>query len=141
MMKMRLVLFGTMAAVIVLAVGMAAQTRAQGNTSCTVKNFEATIQQGPDKGWSMTGDLALTIAADGGLTGTLKQTNGSADIMAVGQVNGRAINLAFDLGTGKTVFGVGTLWKPISECDGAIGGPLVGPQPGDSGDWGYAIGG
>jgi hypothetical protein len=46
-----------------------------------------------------------------------------------------------DLGGGRTVYGTGSSLDEISDCTGEMGGSLSGPEPGDSGDWGYAIGG
>jgi hypothetical protein len=95
------------------------------------------------------------------MTGTLKPPGG-AEVAVVGQVTGRAINLALDLGGGRAMFGTGTLFRPISECAGTAGGPLVGPEAvktsagraphpaapagqekveRNHGVWGYAIGG
>jgi hypothetical protein len=53
----------------------------------------------------------------------------------VGQANGHAINLMITVGDGKYVFGVGTLEQPIDQCAGEMGGPFVGPEAGDFGDW------
>ncbi len=109
-------------------------------TATCVVAFEATVQQGPDTGLALIGDLTLTTDATGAVTGTLVQADGT-EVNATGQVNGRAIHLVFALGNDQYVFGVGSLQYPFQECRGAIGGPFTGPQPGDSGDWGYALGG
>lgn len=106
---------------------------------CTV-NFEATVHQGPNVGLSLAGPLALEVDSTGNLTGVLT-TNGGTYIQATGQAVGHSINLVFDLGDDKHIFGVGSLENNIQECKGAIGGPFTGPEPGDSGDWGYGIGG
>jgi hypothetical protein len=127
-------------------------------TRCT-GHFEAVVDQGPDKGLTLAGELVVSVDANGGMTGTLKSA-GEAEVAVVGQVTGRAINLALDLGGGRAMFGTGTLFQPISECAGTAGGPLVGPEavktsasqaphpaapPGpekverNHGGWGYAI--
>jgi hypothetical protein len=106
---------------------------------CTV-DFEATVYQGPSAGLSLAGPLALQVDATGNLTGALT-TNDGTSIQLSGQAVGRSINLFLDLGNGKHIFGVGSLENNIQECKGAIGGPFTGPEPGDSGDWGYGIGG
>ena len=103
--------------------------------NCTFKQFSAVVYEGPDKGLSVEGQLTLQVNQSGSLTGTLKQTKGS-DIPVVGQANGRAINLIFDLGQSRLLFGVGTLQQDIHTCAGAAGGPLVGPRGADSGNWG-----
>jgi hypothetical protein len=54
----------------------------------------------------------------------------------VGQATGRAINLALHAGEEQYIFGVGTGISNIGDCGGGPwGGPFVGPQSGDSGDW------
>jgi hypothetical protein len=129
-------------------------------TRCT-GHFEAAVDQGPDKGLTLAGELVVGVDANGGMTCTLKPADG-AEVVVVGQVTGRAINLALDLGGGTAMFGTGTLFNPISECRGTAGGPLVGPEAVATGDggsrhpaappaqekaernhgvWGYAIGG
>ena len=101
---------------------------------CTFKQFSAVVYQGTDRGLSVQGQLTLQMNKIGSLTGTLKQTNGP-DVTVVGQTNGRAINLIFDLGQGRLLFDVGTLQQDIP-CGGAAGGPLVGPRSADSGNGG-----
>jgi hypothetical protein len=106
--------------------------------------FEATVRQGPSTGTALVGTLNFTVDADGGITGTLAQ-DGQPDILVVGQAQGRAINLAFDLSTADTpgvfIFGVGTAIDPVDSelCGTALGGPFVGPAEGDSGDWGLPL--
>lgn len=114
-------------------------TSTPSSISCTI-DFEATVHQGPDAGLSLVGDLALQIESSGALSGALSQQDGS-QVPVSGQAQGQAINLVFDLGSEQYIFGVGSLQYDIRECKGAIGGPFTGPQPGDNGDWGYALGG
>jgi hypothetical protein len=102
--------------------------------------FEGTVYRGPSEGFTLMGDLELQIESSGSVSGVLANREGS-EVNVVGQANGRAINLVFNLANGQRVFAVGSLEKDIRDCQGVAGGPLVGPQPGDSGDWGYAIGG
>ncbi len=92
------------------------------------------IQQGPDAGLTLNGDLRITLDAAGRLQGTLIRESGSP-ITVTGQIDGQAIHLAFDLGNNAAVLGVGTLQHDISNAQGTAGGLLTGPQPGDSGDW------
>jgi hypothetical protein len=103
-------------------------------------DFEATIYQGPSAGLSLVGPLSLQVDATGNLTGGLT-TNDGALIEVTGQAIGRSINLVFNLGEDKRIFGVGSLENDIRDCEGLSGGPFTGPEPGDSGDWGYGIGG
>jgi hypothetical protein len=133
------VLFASLALVAILLAGCAPASSSAQGTPCTM-NFEATVRQGPDAGTAYTGTLKLTSGANGSLSGVLTQQNGG-QVQVAGQANGRAINLIVDLGGGKHLFGVGTLENDFSQCKGAVGGPLVGPQSGDTGDWGYGLGG
>lgn len=102
-------------------------------TICT-SAFEATVHQGPSAGLALTGTLNIVVKDDGALDGQLTLADGS-HIATVGQANGRAINLMLTTPAGQAIFGVGTAAQPISQCGGLLGGPFVGPQPGDSGDW------
>jgi hypothetical protein len=145
-----------------LALGGCDTGSATGGTAGTAVrcggHFEAVVDQGPDKGLSVVGTLTIDVDANGSMSGTLQPTSG-ANIAVIGQVTGRAINLAMDLGGGKSMFGTGTLFNPISQCSGTAGGPLVGPEIVATGEerslhpatqgivernhgvWGYAIGG
>ena len=114
-------------------------------TPCNVL-FEATVRQGPSSGTDLKGTLQVTIDETGAISGNLV-IDANTRFPVYGQVNGRAINLALDLSTAKKpgvyVFGVGTALDPIQSqnCGTALGGPFVGPQPGDSGDWDSTCGG
>ena len=102
--------------------------------------FEATVHRGPNKGLAVEGELTLRVEPSGSASGTVKQRDGSV-VKADGQVDGRAISLAMDAGEGRTLYGTGASREVVSDCAGEMGGTLAGPEPGDSGDWGYAIGG
>ena len=98
--------------------------------------FDATVHQGPSAGLALIGILQFDLDTTGGLTGTFALEDGSEALVA-GQVNGRAVNLIFDLGDQRYIYGVGTSLYNVrdEDCGGELGGPLVGPEPGDSGDW------
>jgi hypothetical protein len=96
--------------------------------------FEATVRQGPSAGLSLRGDLALRVTQAGRASAVLTLGDGSV-IHATGQVNGQAINLIFVVGQDTYIFGVGTLQHPVPACAGVWGGPFVGPELGDIGDW------
>ncbi len=112
----------------------ATQAPIQAAVDCQIPHFEATVRQGPNAGLTLAGSLHIQADPSGSATATLTQANGP-EIKAVGQVNGRAINLAFDVGGGRTVYGVGTAQNDIHQCTGDMGGPFAGPDAGDSGDW------
>jgi hypothetical protein len=108
--------------------------RHRGPSVCVVP-FEATVRLGPSAGLALQGVLTLQIEPDGRIdTGTFALADGST-IQVIGQANGRAINLFFDLEDGAFIAGVGTAQYDIRECRGAMGGPFTGPLPGDLGDW------
>ncbi len=125
-------------AVIGLVVASAQTTTPATTFDCT-SDFEAGIRQGPDANFTVTGTLELKVA-DRVVTGALMLDNGST-IDVTGQVDGRALNLAFEVYGGNYMFGVGTATDDFSTCKAMAGGPLAGPQPGDIGDWGYGLGG
>lgn len=106
-----------------------------GPVHCLI-DFEATVRQGPSSGVALLGVFDFQVDEAGVLYGKLMQENGG-EILAAGQVIGRAVHLVFDLGEDQTVFGVGTAKVRITNdtCGLALGGPFVGPTPGDAGDW------
>jgi hypothetical protein len=106
-----------------------------GPVHCLI-DFEATVRQGPSSGVALRGIFDFKVDEAGTLYGKLMQENGG-EILAAGQVNGRAIHLVFELGGEQLVFGVGTAKARITNdtCGLALGGPFVGPAPGDAGDW------
>ena len=115
--------------------------------SCTW-NFDATVRQGPSVGTALKGELTLGIGTDGALNGSLV-TKDMGTIAVVGQANGHAVNLGFELQKGdeKTeglyVFGTGTAWThvtPDTHCGGIMGGTFAGPKLGDIGDWFTCVG-
>jgi|SRR5579859_1826477 len=120
-----------------------AQTKPTALATCKL-DFSATVRQGPSVNTTQAGTLSFGLAADGSLSGKLTEKDGSQIVMA-GQVNGRAINVAFQLkpfdlakgDKGSYIFGTGTAFDPINgdDCGGEMGGTFSGPQDGDDGDW------
>ena len=108
---------------------------AAARTACEVRDFEATVLQGKNAGLSLQGTLILQADATGRLITRLTPKTGNAT-QGSGQVNGRAINLFFDLGGGKNIFGTGTLDHDFAECKGVLGGTFAGPDRADTGTWG-----
>jgi hypothetical protein len=113
-------------------------------TAC-VMAFDATVRQGPSAGRRLWGALGLRVAADGAIDrGVLVGPDG--ELPVVGQAVGRAVHLLLRLPDGRQVFGVGTAGEHLASCppldaDGRptvafdVGGPFVGPDPGDAGGW------
>ena len=98
--------------------------------------FEATVLSGPDAELSLVGTIGLDLDETGAATGLLV-TDSDLEVAVVGQINGRAINLAFDLGDDVYIFGLGTSVEAIGadSCGLSLGGPFVGPAPDDTGTW------
>lgn len=119
---------------VVLALGLAACTATPATSTTTIGRFEATVHYGPNTGVSLNGQVKLDVESSGNVSGVLTLADGS-QVKAVGQANGRAINLMFDLGNDQKVFGVGTAERDIREGGGMMGGPFSGPAAGDLGDW------
>lgn len=138
MLRILFTLMGLLMMVLSLA-GCGAASAVAETIQCT-GDFEATVYQGPSAGLSLVGPLSLQVDATGNLTGALTANDGAL-VEVTGQAIGRSINLVFNLGEDKRIFGVGSLENDIRDCKGLSGGPFTGPEPGDSGDWGYGIGG
>jgi hypothetical protein len=117
--------------------------------------FTAAVREGPSAGQGWSGVIGLRQERSGAIDhGALFVVAGERDgaivpgptLPVVGQATGRAINLLITLADGRAVFGVGTMAADLAHCGGIdlrtgkatpffMGGPLVGPEPGDLGDW------
>ena len=93
------------------------------NVSCT-GSFRATTDLGIGEGLKLLGSLSFQVDSSGGLSGTFA-SGGQPDIQIVGQVTGRAVNLAADLGGGQYLFGSGTVQSSANGCPTIAGGPLA----------------
>jgi hypothetical protein len=131
---------------------VAAQDATPAAGMCAIP-LELAVRQGPNAGVAWRGELRLSADESGGLSGVYAARKdeagtavesgttdadpmaGTQELPVVGQANGRAINLMITVADGQYVFGVGTLENDISQCGGEMGGPFVGPEPGDTGDW------
>ena len=97
--------------------------------------FEATVQRGSSARLELGGEYTMTVEGSGAVAGALTLEDGEM-VPFVGQAQGRAISLAFDLGDEREVFGVGAAEQPLhEECGGEFGGPFAGPGSGALGDW------
>lgn len=96
-------------------------------------NFTGTVRQGPSAGLALVGALTVAVDPSGSALGQLERPDGST-VGVVGQVTGLAIDLRIDLRT-RRVFAIGGLEHDFAECRGDAGGMLIGPEPGDLGDW------
>jgi hypothetical protein len=100
----------------------------------TILQLQGRVQQGPDAGLNLSGELRTTLDSNRYLQGLLIRESGSP-VTVTGQIDNLAIHLSFDLGNSAALLGVGTLQHGIDQPQGTAGGLLTGPQPGDSGDW------
>jgi hypothetical protein len=95
-------------------------------------SFKATTDLGVGEGLKLLGSLSFQVDPSGSLSGTFT-SGGQPDIQVVGQVSGRAVNLAADLGGGKYLFGSGTMQSSANGCPTIAGGPLAVEAGGTSG--------
>ena len=96
--------------------------------------FEATVRQGPSAGLVFVGQLEVQAAPSGQAKAVLRLRDGTT-LPATGHVTGQALNLIFVVRQDTYLFGVGTSQRDFHECAGIWGGPFVGPEQGDIGDW------
>jgi len=96
--------------------------------------FEAVVRQGPSAGLSLSGQLVVRVEPSGQARAVLTLRDGTT-LPATGYVNGQAINLIFVVRQDTYLFGVGTAQHDFRDCAGVWGGPFVGPELGDIGDW------
>ncbi len=104
-------------------VGCGAGAANSSSVSCT-GSFNATTDLGIGEGLKLLGSLSFQLDPSGSLSGTFT-SGGQPDIQVVGQVTGRAVNLAADLGGGKYLFGSGTMQGSANGCPTIAGGPLA----------------
>jgi hypothetical protein len=136
---MKRILVGLALALIVavpLTRPVAAASHSQAHARATLAiHFTAKVYNGPDKGMLLNGTLSLHIApGTGATTGSLIRMDGMR-VPVGGRVQNGAVNLFFDLSRQNHLFGVGTMVYYTPTMQMLLGGPLVGPRPGDSGDW------
>jgi hypothetical protein len=93
------------------------------SVSCT-GSFKATTDLGIGEGLKLLGSLSFRVDPSGSLSGTFT-SGGQPDIQVVGQVTGRSVNLAADLGGGQYLFGSGTVQSSANGCPTIAGGPLA----------------
>lgn len=102
--------------------------------ACVV-NFEATVRSGPSAGTALVGFAMFQTDASGALTNAYFHTVDGQRVPITGRAQGNTVELNFDLGSGRTIHGTGTLHHPLGACSGAMEGPFTGPSEGDRGDW------
>lgn len=87
----------------------------------------------------LSGNISLRLDGDGSLRGTLLSTDRQVEVNLVGHTREQGIFLEFDMGySGRTeasLFGLGVLRQPFTDCSSTMGGMFIGPQAGDRGVW------
>ena len=117
-------------------------TTSGAGVSCS-GSFKASTDLGIGEGLKLLGSLTFQVDTSGGLSGSFIGT-GQPAIQVVGQVSGRSVNLAADLGGGQYLFGSGTVQSSANGCPTIAGGPLaVESAPGSTsaeqvGSWFYS---
>ena len=119
-MQGRLAGIGLMILVLSLAACDSAQNSASANCSGSLK---ISTGLGIGEGLELLGNLSFQIDPSGALSGNF--AGGQSPIQVVGQVSGRSVNLAADLGGGKYLFGSGTAQSSADGCPAIAGGPLA----------------
>jgi hypothetical protein len=112
----------------------------QGAAHCGPAQFTADIRNGPDRDLSLAGNLSLTLASSGRVDGKLVHYGEQLNV--TGKWHKRSLKLVVHLRSGRSMTGVGTASRTIGSCaDIPREGTATGPRGGDSGVWGYALGG
>ena len=119
-MRGRLVRIGLM----MLVFGLAAcgGSTSDASVSCS-GSFKASTGLGIGEGLELLGSLSFQIDTSGALSGNFAG-GGGPPIQVVGQVSGRSVNLAANLGGGQYLFGSGTAQSTANGCPMIAGGPL-----------------
>jgi hypothetical protein len=109
----------------VLVFGLAAcgGSTSDASVSCS-GSFKASTGLGIGEGLELLGSLSFQIDTSGALSGNFAGGGGPA-IQVVGQVSGRSVNLAANLGDGRYLFGSGTAQSAANGCPMIAGGPLA----------------
>ena len=129
---------------LMLVFGLAACAGATSDASVSCSgSFKASTRLGVGEGLELLGNLTFQIDPSGALSGNFAG-GGQTSIQVVGQVSGRSVNLAADLGGGQYLFGSGTAQSIANGCPTIAGGSLaIESAPGSNsaeqvGSWFYS---
>lgn len=112
----------------------AASTLAQGGSPCTLE-LQIQTSAGPSAPQTISGSLTFSLENDGSFTQATFTPSGGAAAPAAGRATGRAIDVQITLPGGEILALSGAGDAPASTCNGAFGGTVSGPAPGDLGAW------
>jgi hypothetical protein len=129
-----------MAGLAVPATGSGAASTNGQALHCGPAHFSADIRQGPDQDLSLAGSLSITLAGSGRVDGKLAHYGKQLNV--TGKWHKRSLKLVVHLRSGRSMTGIGTASRTIGSCaDIPNAGTATGPRSGDTGVWGYALGG
>ncbi|HMV68032.1 MAG TPA: hypothetical protein PKA64_14390 [Myxococcota bacterium] len=112
--------------------------RAQSVQACAW-SFSADVREGPSAPLTLAGQALMYEATPGQISVQLDA--GDLGVFVAGGTRMAAadgtdlVHLHFDLPGVGIIDGEGPLPASFDDCEGALEGPLVGPQEGDAGDW------
>jgi hypothetical protein len=98
-------------------------------------SITAGLTDGPHAPLDLSGDVEMYVRSDLSFTGRLTLKQGGSHVAMKGQGAGHGVDIIFEPQGGKQLFAHGILEHSLYECSGNAGGPLVGPDYGDEGDW------
>lgn len=105
-------------------------------------DFEMRVTAGPSAPFSVAGRLSLGSADDHTLTGSLQPTDVTDPtrfVHVTGQRASGSVSLRFVLPDGRVISGVGAVPAGATGCMDNTPGTLMGPAPGDTGDWSLGL--
>lgn len=115
-------------AVLLLTVASATARPVAAQTTGLALAFTGTVDRGPSKGTTLTGDLNIAVAPDGRFDGGLVTDAG--EVPVEGRLVAGNLSITFILGQESFIFGIGQV-----RDNGSVRGSFIGPQAGDSGRW------
>lgn len=139
---------GGLAAGLLAAFGFRRPLEAQGACSLDLRAF---VRLGPSAGvplvptatqaGSIEGSLELTIVGDGSIENAVFVLGDGTSLPVTGQAIGYQLAVRVALDEQRTLVLQGVAEQPLSSCQGAIDGSLIGPTEGDLGDFHAALAG
>ncbi len=108
--------------------------RVAAQPTCTW-TIHAETAGGPSAPIAYDGTIEFTVGVDGILEGATFTPTGGAPVPATGVSTGRSVDFQLVLSSSQTLVLIGAAEQSVTICQGAAGGILAGPQPGDLGAW------
>jgi hypothetical protein len=116
---------------------------AQSDTATCELDLVANVRMGPSVDTAIGGELRgelrgklrFALGDNGRLVDGILRLADNSELNAVGQVAGPALTVRIELPLGDALVLVGAGQNALRSCAGAVDGLLIGPAPGDIGDW------